>query len=64
MKRGHLEDILDISWSKDSATLVSGSVDNSIIVWSVSTGIKKKNIWLMSQKDCSNYFQLVEMFLN
>lgn len=38
--RGHLEDILDISWSKDGAVLISGSVDNSVIVWNVSTGEK------------------------
>lgn len=38
--RGHLEDILDISWSKDGAYLISGSIDNSVIVWDVATGNK------------------------
>lgn len=38
--RGHLEDILDISWSKDSSTLISGSVDNSVIIWNVASGSK------------------------
>lgn len=38
--RGHLEDILDIAWSSDSTTLVSGSIDNSVIVWNVASGAK------------------------
>lgn len=38
--RGHLEDILDISWSNNSTILISGSVDNSVIVWNVNTGDK------------------------
>ncbi|KAH9500071.1 Chromatin assembly factor 1 subunit B [Bulinus truncatus] len=33
--RGHLLDVADLSWSKDSRYLVSGSVDNSAIVWDV-----------------------------
>ena len=36
--RGHIEDILDISWSKDSQTIVSGSIDNSVMVWNVASG--------------------------
>ncbi len=36
--RGHLEDIYDICWSPDSLCLVSGSVDNSAIVWDVNKG--------------------------
>lgn len=36
--RGHLSDVYDISWSPDSMYLVSGSVDNSAIVWSVEKG--------------------------
>lgn len=35
-----MEDILDISWSRDSQTLISGSIDNSVIVWNVATGSK------------------------
>lgn len=38
--RGHLEDVVDISWSKDGKFLVSGSVDNEAIVWNVATGTK------------------------
>lgn len=33
--RGHLGDVADLSWSKDGRYLVSGSVDNSAIVWDV-----------------------------
>jgi WD40 repeat protein len=36
--RGHLEDILDISWSNDDSLLISGGIDNSVIVWNVTTG--------------------------
>lgn len=36
--RGHLEDVLDISWSLSSAHLVSGSVDNKLILWDVARG--------------------------
>ena len=35
-----MEDILDVAWSRDSATLISGSIDNSVIVWNVNTGSK------------------------
>jgi chromatin assembly factor 1 subunit B len=38
--RGHLEDILDLAWSKDGSVLISGSIDNSVYVWNVSTGAK------------------------
>ena len=42
--RSHLEDVYDICWSKDSKQLVSGSVDNSAILWDVKKGkiFKKK----------------------
>lgn len=33
--RGHLQDVYDIAWSPDSAFLVSGSIDNTAIVWDV-----------------------------
>ncbi|CAG4934486.1 unnamed protein product [Parnassius apollo] len=36
--RGHMEDVLDISWSSDSAYLASGSVDNKLLMWDVSKG--------------------------
>lgn len=36
--RGHLSDVYDISWSPDSQYLISGSVDNSAIVWSIEKG--------------------------
>ncbi|XP_057336191.1 chromatin assembly factor 1 subunit B [Microplitis mediator] len=36
--RGHLEDVYDISWSPDNNMLVSGSVDNTAIVWDVRKG--------------------------
>jgi chromatin assembly factor 1 subunit B len=39
--RGHMEDVYDLSWSPDSLNLISGSVDNSAILWDVHKGIQK-----------------------
>lgn len=36
--RGHLGDIYDISWSSDGKQLISGSIDNSAILWDVKKG--------------------------
>jgi chromatin assembly factor 1 subunit B len=36
--RGHMEDIYDLSFSSDSLFLISGSVDNTAIVWDVEKG--------------------------
>ncbi len=36
--RGHLEDIYDLCWSCDSCRIITGSVDNSAIVWDVLKG--------------------------
>ena len=39
MLRGHIEDVYDLSWSACSSFLVSGSIDNSAIMWDVNKGI-------------------------
>lgn len=39
MMRGHLEDVYDLCWSPDSTHLVSGSVDNTAIVWDIQKGM-------------------------
>ena len=44
--RSHLEDVYDISWSPDGKYLVSGSVDNSAILWDV----KKGHIFIIIKK--------------
>lgn len=36
--RGHKEDVYDISWSPNSLKLVSGSVDNTAIIWDLTRG--------------------------
>lgn len=36
--RGHKSDVYDLSWAPDSTRLLSGSVDNSAIVWDVVRG--------------------------
>uniref|UniRef100_W5K3H3 Chromatin assembly factor 1 subunit B n=1 Tax=Astyanax mexicanus TaxID=7994 RepID=W5K3H3_ASTMX len=38
--RGHIEDVYDISWTSDGNFLVSGSVDNTAIMWDVQKGQK------------------------
>uniref|UniRef100_A0A6G1SP02 Chromatin assembly factor 1 subunit B n=1 Tax=Aceria tosichella TaxID=561515 RepID=A0A6G1SP02_9ACAR len=40
--RGHIEDVCDLTWSGDGKYLLSGSVDNSAILWDTNKGIK---IW-------------------
>lgn len=46
--RGHIEDIYDISWSPDSNSLISGSVDNTAIMWDIQKG--RKTEMLMDHK--------------
>ncbi|KAI5633858.1 chromatin assembly factor 1 subunit B [Phthorimaea operculella] len=36
--RGHMEDVLDISWSANSLQLASGSVDNKLLLWDIGRG--------------------------
>lgn len=36
--RGHKEDVYDICWSVDGSKLLSGSVDNTAILWDVNKG--------------------------
>ncbi|ESW31824.1 hypothetical protein PHAVU_002G271200 [Phaseolus vulgaris] len=38
MLRSHLKDILDLQWSTDGTYIISGSVDNSCIIWDVNKG--------------------------
>ena len=44
--RGHVEDVYDLSWSADSRHLISGSVDNTAIVWNTHTGTIKYIIFV------------------
>lgn len=36
--RGHIEDVYDLSWCPNSQYLISGSVDNTAMVWDVQKG--------------------------
>ncbi|XP_060689188.1 chromatin assembly factor 1 subunit B [Hemiscyllium ocellatum] len=38
--RGHIEDVYDICWTLDGNHMVSGSVDNTAIMWDVNKGTK------------------------
>ncbi|XP_014661814.1 PREDICTED: chromatin assembly factor 1 subunit B-like isoform X2 [Priapulus caudatus] len=44
MLRGHLEDVYDLAWSPDNQCLLSGSVDNTAVLWDVVVGKKQKVI--------------------
>ena len=33
---GHTDDVMDLAWSPDGTALLSGSIDNRVIVWEVS----------------------------
>lgn len=44
--RFHRKDVLDLQWSADSAYLISGSVDNSCIIWDVNKGNNDRQILL------------------
>lgn len=43
--RGHMEDVYDLSWSPNSLNLISGSVDNTAMVWDV---LKGKSLSILS----------------
>lgn len=36
--RGHMEDVYDLCWAPNSHQLISGSVDNTAMVWDVQKG--------------------------
>ena len=38
-RRGHIEDVYDLCWSPDGNSLISGSVDNSAIIWDIVKGV-------------------------
>ncbi|XP_028793804.1 chromatin assembly factor 1 subunit FAS2 [Neltuma alba] len=38
MLRSHHKDILDLQWSPDGTFLISGSVDNTCIIWDINKG--------------------------
>ena len=43
--RGHLEDVYDLCWSSDSNCIITGSVDNTAIVWDVQKGETLCYVW-------------------
>lgn len=45
MLRSHLEDVYDLSWSQDACYLLSGSVDNTAILWDIKKGHK---LWMFT----------------
>ncbi|XP_062599442.1 chromatin assembly factor 1 subunit B-like [Saccostrea cucullata] len=44
--RGHLEEVYDLSWSSDSKRIVSGSMDNTAILWDV---VKEQKIAMFNE---------------
>ena len=53
--RGHIEDIYDLQWSPDGNNLISGSVDNSAIIWDVVKGMCMALTVLMRNFNHLNY---------
>ncbi|XP_057484159.1 protein HIRA-like isoform X1 [Actinidia eriantha] len=37
--RGHTADVVDLNWSPDDSILASGSLDNTVHIWNMSSGI-------------------------
>ncbi|XP_010535679.1 PREDICTED: protein HIRA [Tarenaya hassleriana] len=37
--RGHTADVVDLNWSPDDSMLASGSLDNTVHIWNMSSGI-------------------------
>ncbi|XP_018318625.1 chromatin assembly factor 1 subunit B isoform X1 [Agrilus planipennis] len=46
--RGHKEDVYDLCWSPDNLRLVSGSIDNTAIIWNLGKG-KNEHIFAESK---------------
>lgn len=46
--RGHLDDVQDLAWAPDDSGLISGSVENTCIVWDAETG--KGNVQLQGHE--------------
>uniref|UniRef100_V9KM81 Chromatin assembly factor 1 subunit B n=1 Tax=Callorhinchus milii TaxID=7868 RepID=V9KM81_CALMI len=44
--RGHIEDVYDICWTTDGNQMVSGSVDNTAIMWDINKGQK---LWIFNE---------------
>lgn len=38
MLRGHKEDVYDLCWSPDDSKIISGSIDNTAIIWDTKQG--------------------------
>uniref|UniRef100_A0AAY4DBE1 Chromatin assembly factor 1 subunit B n=1 Tax=Denticeps clupeoides TaxID=299321 RepID=A0AAY4DBE1_9TELE len=56
--RGHIEDVYDLSWTRDGNFMVSGSVDNTAIMWDI---IKGQKICIFN--DHKSYVQGGEIYL-
>ncbi|XP_028399903.1 chromatin assembly factor 1 subunit B-like [Dendronephthya gigantea] len=50
--QGHIEDVYDLAWSPNRTQLISGSVDNSVIIWDTNKGDKLRIL-----KDHRQYVQ-------
>lgn len=55
--RGHKEDVYDLCWSPDSSKLLSGSVDNTAILWNFSNGRMEHIL-----KDHKGFVQVMNKF--
>lgn len=46
--RKHIEDVSDLSWSPDGNFLVSGSIDNSAVLWDVKKVCSDMNLFILT----------------
>lgn len=53
--RGHTDDVMDVCWSPDGTALISGSIDNKVIVWEISE--KKKGKMIMQFANHRHFVQ-------
>nr|XP_005998530.1 PREDICTED: chromatin assembly factor 1 subunit B [Latimeria chalumnae] len=53
---GHIEDVFDICWTTDGSYMVSGSVDNTAIMWDVNKGKKTAKTYRMFHDDSMKSF--------
>jgi len=49
---------LDIAWSSDNTIIISGSIDNSVIVWNVHSGFYR----VVLNSIIVTYFKLLKMY--
>lgn len=61
--RGHIEDVYDICWTRDGNFMVSGSVDNTAIMWDINKGLWLHTHTLSVLFFLSRYFDFLSVMM-